>query len=380
MRRIFIVLLTISFLASCFKMPKDTYISPLNVPADFNWKTLEAKKITLKQTSSVLNDEGDTIASFLPAGDYRLTVDKTTNLTIVISGIAETKSESDNVKEKVYFPAKGKYATVMFEDLFPSKGDMDMNDIVFGLNITFFLDNHSDVIAIQINIQPRAVGSSYAVIGLAANISSLSVLDIVDKISNSEEPALSPLFSVHYDDETYSPELNNSNSQVIPLTGNFRSYFDNDKDLFLNVRNIDRVTPTHDFSVLIEFISSKRFPFSNLTFLDSTKVGMINLDIFAVFGTRGREVHFKGQRPTDKFSFQHFINTYPKTDFSTIDNWVWVLLSYKSIRHQQEFVKIYHAYPNFQAWAEGGGSIITNWFVPSVIDSLYTKADFHYDN
>lgn len=370
-----------AFLASCFKMPKDTYVSPLNVPDDFNWKTLEAKKVTLTQISSVLDDEGDTIASFLPAGDYGLTVGKNTTLTVVQSTSVPTKAVSGNVKQRVYFPAKNKYATVMFEDLFPNKGDMDMNDIVFGLNIIYLLDNQARVVGIQLNIQPRAAGSSYEIIGLAANLSSTTPLDIVKNISNSEDPALLPLFAVTTNNDGYSPELNNTNSQVIPITGNFRSYFDNDKDLFLNVRNIDVVTPTKNFTVLIELQSNdKYFPYSELTFLDSAQAGKKNLDIFAVLGTRGREVHFKGQIPTDHFSYQHFITTRPKTDFSTIDNWVWAIISDKSIRHQQEFVKIYHAYPNFQTWAEGGGAIGSNWYIPSVIDSLYTKANFNYIN
>ncbi len=369
-----------ALLASCFKMPEDDYVSPLNVPANFNWKTFETRKISLPQISSILDEEGDTVASFLPPGDYGITVGKNTTLKIVSSAAAETKVVSGNVKEKVYFPAQGKYATVMFEDLFPSKGDMDMNDMVFGLNVEYLLDNQARVVGIQMNIQPRAMGSSYMTIGLAANLSSTSSLDIVDNITHTASPALGSMFSVTTYKEGYSPELNNASSQVIPISGDFRSYFDNKKDLFLNVRNIDIVTPTQDFSVLIELKSSEKFPYSNLTFLDSAQVGKINLDIFATFGTRGREVHFKGQKPTDHFNYQYFVNTYPKRDFSTIDNWVWVVISDKSIRHQLEFVKIYHAYPNFQTWAEGGGSIGSNWYIPSVADSLYTKADFNYIN
>lgn len=382
MRSRFIVVAFILLLASCFKMPKDDFVPLLNVPADFDWKTIEAKPVSIGTTSSVLNEDGDTIASFLPAGNYNLTVGKSSTLTVVKeSSFAMTKVISGNIKEKAYFPAKNKYATVMFEDLFPSKGDMDMNDIVFGLNIEYFLDNQARVVGIRINIQPRGIGSSYQDIGLAANISSLDNLDIVDNVTHSAEPGLLPLFNVTYSKkDEYSPELNNKNSQVIPITGNFRLYFDNDKDLFVNVRNIDVITPTNNFSVEIEFKSSNKFPFSSLTFLEPIQSGKINLDIFAVFGSRGREIHFKGQRPTDLFSYQYFMNTRPKTDFSTIDNWVWVIISDKSIRHTQEFVKIYNAYPNFKVWAEGGGSIGSNWYTPSVQDSLYLKTNFDYVN
>ena len=364
-------------------MPNDPYISPLSVPADFDWKTIEAKNITLMQLSSVLNEDGDTVASFLPPGNYDLTVGKSTTLTVVKEDtniVTKAIVIPSDVKQKVYFPAKDKYATVMFEDLFPSKGDMDMNDIVFGLNIEYFLDNNSRLLAIQINIQPRAIGSTYSQIGLAANLLSQNILSIVNGISHSGEPALSPLFNVTTNRDGYSPELNNKSSQVIPLTGNFRSYFDNDNGSFINVMENDAVSATHNFSVLIEIKSSEKFPFSKLTFLESVQSGKINLDIFAVFGSRGKEIHFKGQRPTDLFSYQYFVSTLPKTDFSTIDNWVWVIISDKSIRYNLEYVKIFNAYPNFKVWAEGGGSIGSNWYIPSVKDSLYLKTNFDYVN
>lgn len=268
----------------------------------------------------------------------------------------------------------------MFEDLFPDKGDMDMNDIVLGLNIVYYLDKASNVIDIEINIEPRALGSLFQNIGLAAQLSAPNILDIVQNISHSGDPNLSPFFSVTTNKNGYSPELGNVNSQVIPLTGNLRTYFDNVKDLFINVRNIDPVTQTHDFSVLIEIKPTAIFPYSNLTFIESSQIGKINLDIFAVVEDRGKEIHFKGQRPTDKFFYQYFISTLPKTDFSTIDNWVWAIICDQSIRYNLEYVKIYNAYPNFKVWAEGGGAIGSKWYIPSVIDSLYQKNDYNYIN
>jgi LruC domain-containing protein len=126
--------------------------------------------------------------------------------------------------------------------------------------------------------------------------------------------------------------------------------------------------------------SSEIFPFSNFTFLEENQLGKVNLDIFALVDNRGKEIHFKGQRSTDKFSFQYFISTRPKSDFSTIDNWVWAIISDKSIRYNLEYVKIYNAYPNFKVWAEGSGAIGSEWYTPSVADSLYQKIDFHFIN
>lgn len=381
-RKFILLFSVILFCSSCLKFPEDTYVKVLDVPSDFDWKTIEAKKVNIAVVSSILNDEGDTIASFLPPGEYDITVGKNTNLNIVQEqSQAETKSiKSSQVKQRVYFPSKYRYATVMFEDLFPSKGDMDMNDIVFGLNIEFFLDNKARLLGFNINIQPRAIGSSYPQIGLAANLSSDVELDIVENILHSSDPMLSPLFDVTTNSEGYYKETGVTTSDVAPITGDFRYYFYNDEDLFINVRDVDPFTYTESFTAQVIIKSTKLFPFSKMTFLDTVQTGKINLDIFACFGTRGREVHFKGQRATQKFNLLYFLSTRPKTDFSTVDNWVWAIISDKSIRHPLEWVKIYNAYPNFKIWAEGGGEIGSNWYIPSVADSLHSNSYFSYIN
>ncbi|MBP6455077.1 MAG: LruC domain-containing protein [Bacteroidales bacterium] len=375
------IVISLLILASCVKFPEETYVSPLSVPADFNWKSIKAKPVSVNTIATILNEDDDTVAYFIPPGDYSINVGMNDTLKIIAEDSNPlTKALSGNIKEVIYFPAKGKYSTIMFEDLFPIKGDMDMNDVVFGLNIEYFLDNQARVLGFRMNIQPRAAGSSYQAIGLAATISSPDKkVSIVKEIIHSSDPRLSRFFSVNSTKDGYTPEVGQSKYEVIPITGDFRSNFAQTTQLFINVRNIDQEVKPENFSVTVEFNSEDKMPASNFTFLEELQQGKFNLDIFAVFGQRGREVHFKGQKPTDNFNFQFLLATMTG-DFSTVDNWVWAILSDKSIRHQQEFVKIYNAYPNFKTWAEGEISIGSDWHIPSVKDSLYTRLDFSYVN
>lgn len=374
-------IIVISLFVSCVKFPEDTYISPMNVPADFNWKSIEAKPLSINGVSTILNENGDTVAYFIPPGDYLINAGKGSVLKVIAENYsAPTKALSGNVKETIYFPAKGKYATVMFEDLFPNKGDMDMNDVVFGLNIEYYLDNQARIVGMRINIQPRAIGSSYQVIGLAATIAAPDKkVSIIKEIVHSTNPQLNDLFLVDYTKDGYTSELRQSTYEVIPLTGNFRSYFSNTSELFINVRDVDQAVSAENFSVTVEFKSEEKFPVSNFTLLEELQSGKLNLDIFTVFAHRGKEVHFKGQIPTDYFNYQYLISTMTG-GFYTVDNWVWAILSDKSIRHPKEFVKIYHAYPNFITWAESGGQISSNWHIPSISDSLYSGQNFDYVN
>ena len=368
--------LVVTFITSCVKMPKNNYVPEFEVLEDFDWKTIEYRPMTLTQTSVVVNEKGDTVGVSLPPGDYNFLVGKTSTLTALPDNTPDngisTKAPGDKYKEVIYFPSKNGYATVMYEDMFPAKGDMDMNDIVFGLNIEFNLDNQGRLRAFKINIQPRAIGSSFPAIGLAASLSGGLYNNYVDKIYYSIPPSISGFFNVtNYGGGAYSAEIGNV-FDVIPLTGDFRGHFTDNSELFLNVRNVDPVIGTNNFWVYVDILPSRIFHISQLTFLDPPS-GAINLDIFALFGDRGKEVHFKGTRPTAFFYYPYFIATRPKSDFSSPDNWVWAILSDQSIEHPQEFAKIYQAYPGFISWTSGGGS---GWYSPAVSEFLYTKKSF----
>lgn len=375
-----VLILLLILCTSCFKMPDDPYVPPVDVPLDFDWKTIETKQLILNTVSSVLNESGDTVASFLPAGTYEIVTGKGSALTIKAEAQSVQTKAGNNNFQRIYFPSKDKFATVMYEDLFPSKGDMDMNDVVFGLNIEYDLTNQLLVNSITITIQPRAIGSSYKTIGIAANLAYKVPIDIIDYVVYDNGPNMSSLFSISKINKGYTPELNNSFSQVIPITGDYRSYFHNEKDDFLNVRNVDPFTSCDEFSAKIYFKSSSLVSYSNFTFLDASNTSRINIDLFTVFKDRWKEVHFKDQIPTERFNTLQFSATRPMTNFSTIDNWVWAIISDKSIRHPREFVKIYKAYPDFKLWAESSGNTNINWYSNSVKDSLYTAGNFNYIN
>lgn len=368
---------------SCVKFPEDTYKKVLDVPADFDWKTIEKKTLTLTQISSVLDETGDTVASFLPPGSYDITIGKGSVLNVVQESSSQVNTKATGaVKQRIYFPSKTKYATLMFEDLFPDKGDMDMNDIVFGLRIQFDLDAQARVLAIWFHLQPRGVGSSYKKIGIAANFTNYANTNpgITSLIYSDEKLSISNFFAVDYDSQyDYSPEKNTTISEVIPITGDYRASFSDTSELFINVRQIDPAISTTNFSVEVDLLTKNNY-YSDFTLFDEPIPNKINIDVFTLIDIRSKEVHFKGQKATERFNRQYFVYTMPKTDFSTLDNWVWAIISDKSIRHPQEFVRIFNAYPNFKKWAEGGGQTNIDWYTPMIIDSLYTRRNFSYVN
>lgn len=390
---IFILGLTL-FLASCAKFPyDDNYKSPLNISTNFDWKTFETKTISYNGTFSVINQNGDTIATNLPAGEYNLNVAKGTTLIAVPSPFVETKDisvQTTGSKSRIFFPSQDHYSTVMFEDLFPYAGDQDMNDLVIGLNIEYDLNNKSEVLAIHFNIQPRAIGSTKNDIGLAANFTGYPVQ--VSKIARSSSTYsgisnnhsdLAPTYNVDPKNGYYNPvnpnDAANADYKVAPFTGNLRNFFINATSAhFINVSNTLDPVSSHNFSLQVT-LNSTAIKYSNFTFLSSYNATKVNISIFATFDGRGNEVHFKNQLPTKYFNLNHF--QIANTDFtcSTPEGyWVWAILGYESVRHPLENVKITNAYPDFSSWVQSQS--FTSWYGTYITGKVYTRKNFNYLN
>jgi LruC domain-containing protein len=118
--------------------------------------------------------------------------------------------------------------------------------------------------------------------------------------------------------------------------------------------------------------------YSSFTFLEGYNANKVNISLFSSFEDRAHEVHFKGQLPTKYFDLSLFNHT-GSTDFtSASDNWVWAIMSDKSVRHPIENIKIYDAYSDFASWVESQD--IYNWYSVINLEKLYTKTSFNYIN
>jgi len=60
-----------------------------------------------------------------------------------------------------YYPAENTVATLAFEDLWPSKGDYDMNDMVLGYNFNPVTNAANKIVQINATIRLKAIGASY---------------------------------------------------------------------------------------------------------------------------------------------------------------------------------------------------------------------------
>jgi LruC domain-containing protein len=244
-----------------------------------------------------------------------------------------------------YFPSASTWGTYAFEDLWPVKGDYDVNDLVLGFRISYFSNASNLVSKLRFEYNMRAAGSTYS---LAAafqldNISASNIASVTGQNMNGTSP-----LSVN----TNGTE-NGVSLAVIPL-------FNSQKDVvsytgYLNTESGSYVI-TPDKSVNIRFSSP----------VQQSTLAMSSFNLFIIANSRGNEIHLPTFRATTKFdsSLAAGSQLYPGDNFKYIDGMMWGLMIPETFQYPLESNTIISAYPHFGEWATSGGTTYTDWYKP----------------
>ncbi|NRA34830.1 MAG: LruC domain-containing protein [Polyangiaceae bacterium] len=164
----------------------------------------------------------------------------------------------------LFVPAEGVSAAVFFEDLWPSPGDLDFNDLVLAYNYAFGLDSQGEVRVITVNLTPRAAGAGYhSGIGLVLPINS-TLISNVTRLLGGEDAA------------SHSWEAEGSGT-LIRVLDDTRDLFLVEGQVILNTDPTKPVVNVNSVALRIELsspviLSTEDVPFDLFTFR-STDVG-----------------------------------------------------------------------------------------------------------
>lgn len=290
-----------------------------------------------------------------------------------------------------YFPAEGEFGTIMFEDLWPSFGDYDMNDLVVGYQFSELTDVNNDILSVDMTFQIRATGTAVrAGFGIQfddlvpANIASvdgtrLSGDTFIILDGNGTEAAQSRAVVIAFDDA----------NENFPRMGNV---FEG-----RNPRNPDLVSLTVTFAQPVDRDDLGSAPYNPFAFFYGTKnvvdengefVRDENNDIVTVeFGGRGNEVHLPFNIPTDLVDASLFNNFednsaeagwYKSTDVARVGkNMNFAIAVPELVPHaiqSRRFASALvdtttgdaleaHAFLRFAAWAESNGTVNQDWYM-----------------
>lgn len=246
-----------------------------------------------------------------------------------------------------YYPAKDRYATIAYEDLWPARGDYDFNDVVVDVNFHNQLNAQNNVVNILPTFILRAVGSSYhnafafgmnAPSGLIQSVTgaqlSGGIFNLASNgVENGNVTAVIPVFWDGYDLFGNKPFTNTymSQAKMTPITVSMV---------------IKLITPT-----------------------PQATLGIAPYDPFIVInGERAREVHLMNKRPTAHANLgllgtqDDISSTVSSTYYIGKNGLPWALLLPNTFTYPTEKSNILNTYLHFSGWAQSGGTSFIDWY------------------
>lgn len=237
-----------------------------------------------------------------------------------------------------YFPTSGKQV-VAFEDLWPSLGDFDFNDLTMSNKATIKQNAQLEYISAEFKVSIDAIGA-----GLHNGVG-MMLYDI-----NGDAFSSNIIQSVSGD-----VSLDPANTNGLILTNDVYSFID---DYYQN----NGVGPTSIPDTL-----SFTITFNNLT-----EEILPELYLFRS-SDRSREVHRSNFGPTAAADLSWFNQWDDNGNYETVNGLPWgiEIIIDGNFKSPIEKTEILDAYPDFQTWATSGGSSQTDWYTRPVDSKVF---------
>lgn len=249
------------------------------------------------------------------------------------------------------FPASG-FGTLAFEDLWPSKGDYDFNDLVIDYQFEIESDAQNYVNSVTGTFIVRAIGASYQngfgfQLSGAIDASDLSVTgyslteNYITLNSNGTESGQSKPTIIVFD--------NAFNEMQHPGSG-----------IGINTETDAPYVEPAELVINIDFPPAT-YSLNDLSISSFNPFKIVNLN-------RGVEIHLPGYPPTNLADTSLFGTQDDDTQLTqgrtyvSKNNLPWAINIYEKFDYPIEKVSIIQAYNRFVDWAESGGVLYPDWY------------------
>lgn len=273
--------------------------------------------------------------------DFGRTINDLTTLRVYSDSSDDTDTDNDGIPDsdddfpedadkafEVFTPSKYGTGTIAFEDLWPSYGDYDFNDVA--LNYRAIAVLNADNLAVQVDFicNVKANGAGFTN-GLGIEIEGVSSTQI--------ESVTGPVYTQGYINlNPNGTEANQGNAVII---------FTDDQDNFLN-----------ETTVSIKFTEP----------ISTEVLGAAPFNPFIIINKdRDKEVHLPYRSLTDLgtgVSFADGVNSDPDGNFISDNGYPWAISVIHDFKVPKERVPVDEAYNFFAAWATSGGLEFSDWY------------------
>ena len=231
-----------------------------------------------------------------------------------------------------YFPAAGRQ-TLAFEDLWPSKGDYDFNNLIVNVKVALSRDASLNWVSADYEVALDAVGA-----GLSSGLAM--------RLVNANKQTKANMIAGITGDASADPDV--TNGLII-----FNNPNEIQSQYYTNTDPNQSTTTPDTAKFTINF---------------SANDGSAILPDFYIFRSneRGKEVHLPGFAGTSAAD-PSLYNTDDDVNgtYKTASGLPWameLIMDGNSFKHPNEAVDMIEAYPNFGNWANSGGSSNTDWY------------------
>ena len=251
-----------------------------------------------------------------------------------------------------YYPSASGFGSLAFEDLWPSKGDYDLNDLVVSYRFDQITNNLNKVVEIKATLSTEAMGANYHNgFGImlpipwnkVANVTGTSILHGAITLNpNKTESGQTNAVVIVYDDA------------------------------------YDRLPPS-DPGCGIGTNTTIGCPYVNpdlitldITFTEAIPVSTIGTPPYNPFiyvnQIRSREVHLQDKPPTDKANlaelgtFDDSSNPATGRYYKTANNLPWAFNLAERFSYPTEKSPVNTAYLHFIEWAQSSGATYSDWY------------------
>lgn len=301
-------------------------------------------------------------------------------------GVKDTFDDYPNDSSKAFnnfYPKKNGTGTLAFEDLWPTQGDYDFNDLVVDYNINQITNSQNKVVKLETEFTFRAAGAAYTnAFAFELPIAPSKVASVTGQyFAGSGDHSYIPASPWIYLDLAANGTENGQNKAVIFVvddTANFLGRMVN------TVPNGDTTAPKK-LKLSVTFTE----PITLTTLGQPPYNPFLVSNIYAALQTacdcqeRGVEIHLPGYAPTNLADSSLFgtgndnSNINSNRSYVSQGNLPWALHIPTSFDYPKELTQITQAHYYFGNWASSNGANTKDWYLNK---SNYRNSGKIYDS
>jgi LruC domain-containing protein len=279
-------------------------------------------------------------------------------------GVADADDEYPNDVNKSFnnlYPAAS-HGTLMFEDLWPGKGDYDFNDLIVNYQYNTVTNAANQVVEVRYSFVTRAVGGSLHN-GFAFQLDGINP-NRITSVTGSK--AVGASWLQLNNNGTEAGQGDNANIVVfddayklLPTQGGYS---------FINTYQGSPDSGKDTTTIVVKFIDNGVVPTGGAVNYSSFETNVFNPYII-LNQVRGKEVHLVDRLPSSKVDASFFGTGQDKSNpgtgsyYKTANNLPWAINVTSSIPYPQERTDISEAFLKFIPWASSNGTTNQTWYL-----------------